>query len=89
MPYREIQKAVAQIHQELEKAPVLSPESALLLKQAMHEIENQLAKKGPKALLEQPSLTPLESWILDFGDDHPRISAWAKTILNQANALGL
>lgn len=89
MPYREIQQAVAQIHEELKKAPLLSPESALLLQKAMQEIESSLKEKGPQALFEKQRLSPLESWLIDFGDEHPKISSWARAILNQANALGI
>lgn len=89
MPHREIQHAVSEIHKELNLSQKISPESALLLKQAIQEIESALKEKGPSSQLERPLVSPLESWLVDFGEEHPKISGWARAIINQATALGL
>lgn len=89
MPYREIRHTLQELHQELSSSDRLSPESTQLLREAIAEIESALNNKGSGSILAHPSVSPLQSWALDFSEEHPKISKWIQTTLDQATALGI
>jgi hypothetical protein len=82
-----LKAALAALHRELSRAPVLDEQSRQLLREIVRDVEGL----GPSAASAPPSLRPhrLEELAIGFEADHPTLAAGLRELMDLLAKAGL
>ena len=90
MDKQRLLQTLAELRAEIAQADCVEPETVAQLESAMHDLQNELDKRGVKQPADiEPASSGLKDALLKFESEHPELSVTVGKVADALAAMGI